>query len=220
MSRTDSSDTDILTVLVRCVRICCPPEFLEEDPSLAEALVSLLKSEDTEPGLLKAVTTSVAKLTHGASVLQSHSLMAAVPRLFHLAEHRGREDSRVEGDSVVRSLCLYCMESVNRVRMREGGGCAVLVSVLAHPLHSELRDTVLRSLLQFLYDNHSLNVLMSEGLVPCLINMLDQYMKDTKKRHLCTAPLSGGSVATSSILIRFLIKTGMFQFKNFLPFVE
>ena len=43
LARTDSSDTDTLTVLVRCVRICCPPEFLVEDPSLAEALVSLLR---------------------------------------------------------------------------------------------------------------------------------------------------------------------------------
>ena len=126
------------------------PEFLVEDPSLAEALVSLLKSEDTEAGLLRAVTKCVAKLSHGASGLASHSLMAAVPRLVQLAETSSkpevgdnslgtlinlsqlasfrpglgaagvvellvrrhntgaREDSRVEGDSVVRSLCLYC----------------------------------------------------------------------------------------------------------------
>ena len=33
--------------------------------------------------------------------------------------------SGVAGDSLVRTLCLYCRESVNRVRMREAGGCSV-----------------------------------------------------------------------------------------------
>ena len=160
VARTDLSDTDTMTVLVRCIRICCPPEFLVEDPSLAETLVSLLRSEDTEPGLLRAVTKCVAKLSHGASVLASHSLMAAVPRLVQLAETSAkpevgdnslgtlinlsqlasfrpglgaagvvellvrrhntgaREESRVEGDSVVRSLCLYCRYILDRGSIR------------------------------------------------------------------------------------------------------
>ena len=88
------------------------------------------------------------------------------------------------GDSLVRTLCLYCRESVNRVRMREGGGCSVLVSVLASPsTEPVIRDTVLRSLLQFLYDNHSLNVLMSEGLIPCLVRLLQQVMEEADMKH-------------------------------------
>ena len=39
---------------------------------------------------------------------------------------------RVEGrmvGCVVTALCLYCRESVNRVKLREGGGCKLLVQV-------------------------------------------------------------------------------------------
>lgn len=103
-----------------------------------------------------------------------------------LVEKWRTERSGVAGDSLVRTLCLYCRESVNRVRMREGGGCSVLVSVLASPAtETVIRDTVLRSLLQFLYDNHSLNVLMSEGLIPCLVRLLQQVMEeaDMKLTH-------------------------------------
>ena len=120
-----------------------------EDPSLAEALVSLLKSEDTEPGLLKAVTKCVAKLTHGASVLQSHSLMAAVPRLFHLAEHRG-EGGQQGGEgqcgekpvTVLQGECQQGQDAGGR-RLRCAGVSAGPASPLRAPGHgSEVTTAV------------------------------------------------------------------------------
>ena len=227
LARTEAADTDMLTVLVRCVRICCGPEVLRQEAGVADRLVAVLAAEESEAGLVRAVVKCVAKLSRGAALPQVQTLLQAAPRLVALARAASRpdlrdnslgtlinlsqvdqlrpglgsagvvellvatyrgagEESGVPGPSVVRTLCLYCRESVNRVRMREGGGCAVLVSVLASPEQpAAVRDTVLRSLLQFLYDNHSLNVLMSEGLVPCLVTILEQDMEDTQMRHEC-----------------------------------
>ena len=225
----NDGSTDILTVLVRCVRICCPPDVLSQEPIITETLVSLIRDHvDTEKSLLKTTCKCVAKLSHGAAAFHLHSLMPAADSLVSIVRNSNKPEladnclgtlvnlsqhdqfrpglgsagvvellveqyraavDRVGGvprDTVVRTLCLYCRESVNRVRMREGGGCGVLVSVLAsqHPI--EVRDTVLRSLLQFLYDNHSLNVLMSEGLVPCLVTMIQTYMDQDQVKHDCS----------------------------------
>ena len=231
LSRAVSSgdhDTDLMTVLVRSIRLCAPPDVLSQEPVIAETLLSLITDHGTDPGLMSVASKCVAKLSHSNTVFNCHSLLPAAESLVHLAKTSSKPDtaenclgtlinlsqhdsfrpglgaagvvellvlrcrtsveqSRVSPSDVIRTLCLYCRESVNRVRMREGGGCAVLVSVLANTdqTDAEVRDTVLRSLLQFLYDNHSLNVLMSEGLVPCLINLLELFMEETNMVHTC-----------------------------------
>ena len=54
----------------------------------------------------------------------------------------------------------------------EGGGYSELVSVHAS---SEQPAVVRNAVLQFHdYDYHSLNVLMSEGMVPCLVTILQK----------------------------------------------
>ena len=241
LARTEAADTDMLTVLVRCVRLCCGPEVLRQEAGVADRLVAVLAAEESEAGLVRAVVKCVAKLSRGAALPQVQTLLQAAPRLVALARaafrpdlrdnslgtlinlsqvdqlrpglgsagvvellvatYRGAgEESGVPGASVVRTLCLYCRESVNRVRMREGGGCAVLVSVLASPEQpAAVRDTVLRSLLQFLYDNHSLNVLMSGGLVPCLVTVLEQDMENTQMRHECDQRKEDGANNTQEV---------------------
>ena len=214
----------MMVVLVRSVRIICSAEVLLLEPGVTDLLISTLQTQE-EPGLVRAVTKCVARLSQAASPAQAQPLMSAAPALVGLARTSDRQDvadnslgslvnlsqldqmrpglgaagtvellvekfktgrSGVEGDSLVRTLCLYCREAVNRIRMREGGGCSVLVSVLASPSSGQImKDTVLRSLLQFLYDNHSLNVLMSEGLIPCLVRLLQQVMEEADMKHGC-----------------------------------
>jgi len=81
-----------------------------------------------------------------------------------------------ETGHMVTALCLYCRESVNRVKLRELGGCRVLIQVLDSDRLVHLHDRVINSLLQFMYDNHSLNVLMSAGLIPSLVKFLETYI--------------------------------------------
>jgi len=90
-------------------------------------------------------------------------------------------------NSVITALCLYCRESVNRVKLREVGGCRLFVEVLSSEEEEmiKLQDMVLNSMLQFIYDNHSLNVLMNEGLIPSLVQMLEKFTDDFKQEHKC-----------------------------------
>ena len=90
-------------------------------------------------------------------------------------------------NSVITALCLYCRESVNRVKLREVGGCKLFVEVLSSREEElvKLQDMVLNSMLQFLYDNHSLNVLMNEGLIPSLVQMLEDHTSSYKEEHKC-----------------------------------
>ena len=82
-----SSPSDqLMVVLVRAVRILCRPEVLVLEPAVTELLVSSLQSSlETEPGLLRAVTKCVARLSQAASALQAQPLMAAAPALVSLA---------------------------------------------------------------------------------------------------------------------------------------
>ena len=62
---------------------------------------------------------------------------------------------------------------LSRVKLRELGGCKVLVSILENNL-THLHNRVVNSLLQFMYDNHSLNVFMSVGLIYSLVRFIEQ----------------------------------------------
>ena len=109
------------------------------------------------------------------------------------------EYSRVEGRMlacVVTALCLYCRESVNRVKLREGGGCRLLVEVLVsrQPAIVDLHDRVINSLLQFIYDNHSLNVLMDCGLVFALVALLEEHMEQVREGRDGQACLCAGEM--------------------------
>ena len=71
-----------------------------------------------------------------------------------------------------------------RLRLRESGGCAVFVNVLTTPLAKSMHDRVINSLLQFMYDNHSLNVLMSAGLIPSLVAFVEQHLKTIEEKKV------------------------------------
>ncbi len=63
--------------------------------------------------------------------------------------------------SLYLSIYLY-----GREKLREAGGCRVLVSILETGGSPALQDRVLNSLLQFLYDNHR------DGAVPAATNYI------------------------------------------------
>merc|ERR1719187_2635379 len=77
------------------------------------------------------------------------------------------------------------MESVNRMKLRNLGGCRLFVNVLNDPTRASLHDRVINSLLQFTYDNQSLNVLMNEGLVPSLVTFLEDHTEREGRVHCC-----------------------------------
>ena len=71
------------------------------------------------------------------------------------------------------------------MKLRNLGGCRLFVNVLNDPTRASLHDRVINSLLQFTYDNQSLNVLMNEGLIPSLVTFLEDHTEREGTVHCC-----------------------------------
>ncbi len=107
-------------------------------------------------------------------------------------QEEGEELSEREAAHCVTALCLFCRESVNRMKLRECGGLRLFVRLLGDPSKSRLHDRVINSLLQYSYDDASLLVLQEEGLVPKLIDLLDAYVEVNGTDHDCAREICQG----------------------------
>ena len=60
----------------------------------------------------------------------------------------------------VSALCLYCHESVNRMKIRDAGGLRLFVTILQDDVKATkiVKDKIIKSLMQFAYDDLSLKV--------------------------------------------------------------
>ena len=87
----------------------------------------------------------------------------------------------------INALCLYCRESVNRMKIRDAGGLRLFVSILQDPEKNKLavKNKIIKSLMQFSYDDMSLKVLQHVGLVPALVKMLEEYNDKHYVTHSC-----------------------------------
>ena len=72
------------------------------------------------------------------------------------------------------------------MKLRELGGCRVLVLVLQGTQYTALHNRVVNSLLQFMYDNHSLNVLMSCGLIFSLLRFVENHISGLQGKQICS----------------------------------
>ena len=178
--------------------------------ALAKSMATLSLGAGAACGesLVAATPVLVAWAGGGEGKLADHALAALVnmSELAWLRPRLGNEGvveclvaafPRLEGrmvGCVVTALCLYCRESVNRVKLREGGGCRLLVEVLRsrQPALMVLHDRVLNSLLQFIYDNRSLNVLMDHGLVLGLVVLLEDHLARVEEGREGQVCLCGG----------------------------
>lgn len=86
----------------------------------------------------------------------------------------------------VSALCLYCHESVNRMKLRDAGGLRLFVQILEDPQKDKnLKEKIIKSLMQFAYDDRSLKVLQCVGLVPALVNIIDEFNQKNCSIHSC-----------------------------------
>uniref|UniRef100_A0A8C3GGU5 ARMC5-like ARM-repeats domain-containing protein n=1 Tax=Cairina moschata TaxID=8855 RepID=A0A8C3GGU5_CAIMO len=84
--------------------------------------------------------------------------------------HGGGLHLHAASAAAARALCLLCREAVNRARVREAGGLAVLLRLLAEA--SPWRPRVLLALAAFSYDQEALEAMEKLGLVPLLVEVL------------------------------------------------
>ena len=86
----------------------------------------------------------------------------------------------------VSALCLYCHESVNRMKIRDAGGLRLFVTILQDEKSNKfVKEKIIKSLMQFAYDDLSLKVLQHAGLVPALVKLIEAHNAKTYNRHSC-----------------------------------
>lgn len=82
----------------------------------------------------------------------------------------------------LKALCLCCKEAVNRAKVKESGGLAVLIGFLAaHQSHPLSRLAIL-ACVDFVFDEAAMEQLQELGLVPLLIARL---VKLTRGEEQC-----------------------------------
>jgi hypothetical protein len=59
---------------------------------------------------------------------------------------------------MVLALCNLCRESVNRAKIRRAGGLLLMLRIIRDSSIASLRSSVLNALVQFMYDEASLQV--------------------------------------------------------------
>lgn len=86
----------------------------------------------------------------------------------------------------ISALCLYCYESVNRMKLRDAGGLRLFVNILEDAAADEvLKNKIIKSLTQFAYDEQSLKVLQHAGLVQALLTILEEHNSKNEIIHSC-----------------------------------
>lgn len=122
--------------------------------------------------------------------------------------------SRPSYGSLFSALCRYSQESVNRIRFRESDGLSLLVRILKDEERKELWPCTICALLQFRYDEASLDRLWDLGVGSALLLHIGKYTeehvqkdhnaRDTtkEKSHIVVTaeiiPVDGGAVIDDS----------------------
>ena len=155
-----------------------------------EALKSYLEAgrqavEDNGVGHL------VSLLSHTKPSIQEHSLMALLNLMVsegvrvaagkaggvEIFIARGKDTTFAAWATHIHCLCFCCREAVNRVRVRELEGLNVLLNILKGTKEDcvRLHETVLVALMDFYFDEQSLNYLAACGFVKILASHLRQH---------------------------------------------
>ncbi|XP_014488960.1 PREDICTED: armadillo repeat-containing protein 5-like [Dinoponera quadriceps] len=80
---------------------------------------------------------------------------------------------------VVVTLCLFCQESVHRMKMKTAGGLEVFVMLLKQPKFAKYHPILLDALTQFAYCDNSIVTLTKHGLLEVLMAKLTDSVADT-----------------------------------------
>ena len=115
---------------------------------------------------------------------------AGVVFTFIVKANEQDDQSLSQGDffRTISALCLYCHESVNRMKIRDGGGLRLFVAILHDPKRKKIiKDKIIKSLMQFAYDDLSLKVLQHVGLVPALVAIIENHnvLYKISRKHSC-----------------------------------
>lgn len=82
-------------------------------------------------------------------------------------------------NEIVASLCLFCREAVNRIRIRYCSGLQVMLDLLKKEQYEKYHPVLLHALAQFMYDDESILIMVKNGLLDILTNKLQRMAIET-----------------------------------------
>lgn len=144
-----------------------------------QALVAL--ASHTSDVICNSAVTVLINLAHQPSIRPVIGNMGAIKVFINVTD--SKLSSSLGMTPIATALCLCCREAINRVRIRENGGLKTLLALLENDEHERIHAQVISSLLNFLYDDPSLNVLVELGLIPTLVKKLSKLVEAHSNEH-------------------------------------
>ena len=174
-----TADEDLLKAAAKCLAHFthgCDAEVASqvrgEDGRGLDRLLALMRHG--KRSVWEAAMATVVNLSHLDRFRPTLGNAGAVVALIAALEERDGLTPK-EVAHAVTALCLYCRESVNRMKLREHGGLRLFIKLLNDASKESLHDRIVNSLLQFAYDDLGLRVLQHHGIIPCLVGFVERY---------------------------------------------
>ena len=184
-----TADEDLLKAAAKCLAHFthgCDAEVASqvrgEDGRGLDRLLALMRHG--KRSVWEAAMATVVNLSHLDRFRPTLGNAGAVVALIAALEERDGLTPK-EVAHAVTALCLYCRESVNRMKLREHGGLRLFIKLLNDASKESLHDRIVNSLLQFAYDDLGLKVLQHYGIIPCLVSFVVRYTERHRLAHDC-----------------------------------
>lgn len=160
----------------------CSREIAQQiqDYGSVKYIVELANSESIKvrhPALL-----SLANLAHHAHVRVCIGIEGGIQALTRQLK---REETGHVMSKVIEGLCFCCREGINRARVKESSALELLLKVLVSEKCLSLNKKIVYAFSLFCWYEAALDVLLTGGLVPALINHLNRIISDVPFRNKC-----------------------------------
>lgn len=174
-----------LTTVTQSCSVECALQVKEADGF--KFLEELLSASDTT--LLEGAFVLLVNLSVVEDVRPDLGAVGAVTSL--VAQLNDYTLSKPSYGALFSALCRYSQESVNRIRVRETGGLSLLVDVLASKDKKDMWQCTTCAILQFRYDEPSLEKLWDLNLASTVLDHLESYIEEHKQEEHTSGDCAG-----------------------------
>ncbi|XP_044735332.1 uncharacterized protein LOC123297650 [Chrysoperla carnea] len=181
---TSPQDKDLLLGILRCLLHFTEspsPELVLQmfaDGNGFQSIVSLIP---LNPYFTMKCITNLSTVATTRSVLETNE--AARILIERLTAFKDQDPCLTWPIEDLNALCLLCRHAATREEVRSRNGLPLLLSVVKNSSNKKQQGQVLHALLHFIYDEVSLKILISDGLVKTLLTCLAQFLDLMKCQH-------------------------------------
>ncbi|KAL3856198.1 hypothetical protein ACJMK2_010976 [Sinanodonta woodiana] len=193
-TETPEVQTAALRALAELAPVGCTPLFAAQVVSSGATSWLLEMVKNVESSYFQQSFTLVFHLAEHSNFRPPFGAAGGIQSFMELLDS---EHYALYRTKMLNCLCLCCKDAVNRVRLREAGALQLFLRVAQDEAFSNLYDRMISSWLCFLYDDQSFQVLLLNGLVPCLLSQLQRCVGFVSTVHKHDHDIFGETVSQS-----------------------